>query len=300
MKLAGYRRFIDNFLKIAKSLTLLTQKDKRFAWSTARQHAFKTLKKKKKLTTAPVLNYRNFTKKFITASDASDFAIGAILLQGPVGQDCPIAYASRILNKAEQNYNTTKKELAIVWAVKYFRPYIYGTHFEIVTDHKPLTWLFSVINTGSCLIRWRLKLEEYDYKINRAGKRNANADALSRNSSTDQINTEEQKEEEYTEEEKQQLFYEFYNAPTGRHQRVERTLNRLKMEHKWPEMAKDVKKYIQKCKLCQKNKLKQKTKAPLIITDTPEKPFQKCALDIVGPLTRKNDPRQQISTNILR
>jgi len=63
------------------------------------------------------------------------YAIKAVLSQGSIGQDCPIAYVSRILNKAEQNYNTTVKELlAIVWAVKHFRPYVYGTRFLIVTD----------------------------------------------------------------------------------------------------------------------------------------------------------------------
>jgi len=57
--------------------------------------------------------------------DALDLTIGAVLSQGPVGQGRPIAYASRILNKAERNYNITEKELlAIVWAVKYFRSYL--------------------------------------------------------------------------------------------------------------------------------------------------------------------------------
>ena len=65
--------------------------------------------------------------------DALDLTIGAVLSQGPVGQDRPIAYASRILNKAERNYNITEKELlAIVWAVKYFRSYLQYTTFTIV------------------------------------------------------------------------------------------------------------------------------------------------------------------------
>ena len=72
--------------------------------------------------------------------------------------------------------------LAIVWTVKYFRSYLYGTTFTIVTDHRLLIWFFNINDPGSRLMRWRLKLEEYDYKIiHKAGKDNTNTDALSRN-----------------------------------------------------------------------------------------------------------------------
>src|SRR5436190_18592636 len=136
--LAGYyRKFIEDFSKIAKPLTKLTKKTEKFEWTSEQQNAFDILKEK--LTTAPVLKYPDFTQEFIVTTDASDYAIGAVLSQGTVGQDRPIAYASRVLSRAEQNYSTTEKELlAIVWAVKHFRPYVYGTKFKIVTDHKPL------------------------------------------------------------------------------------------------------------------------------------------------------------------
>jgi len=104
-----YRKFIKNFSKIAKPLTTLTKKDSKFNWNTEQQNAFDSLKEK--LTSAPVLNYRDFTRQFLITTDASDYAIGAVLSQGPVSQDRLIAYASRILNKAEQNYNTMEKEL---------------------------------------------------------------------------------------------------------------------------------------------------------------------------------------------
>jgi len=129
-----YQKFIENFSKIAKSLTKFTKKGEKFNWTAKQQNSFQSLKEK--LTTAPVLNYPNFQREFLVTTDASDYAIGAVLSQGPVGQDRPIAYTSRILCKAKQNYNATVKELlAIVWAVKYFRPYLYGIKFKIVTDH---------------------------------------------------------------------------------------------------------------------------------------------------------------------
>lgn len=175
-----YRRFIPNYSKITKPMTSLLKKDVPFKWGESQQHSFDTCKKI--LTSLPLLQYPDFTKEFILTTDASLHAIGGILSQGEVGKDLPIAYASRTLNKAESNYSTIERELlAIVWAVKHFRPYLFGRRFKIVTDHKPLTWLFSIKDPGSHLVRWRLKLEEYDYEIvYKAGKMNTNADALSR------------------------------------------------------------------------------------------------------------------------
>lgn len=103
--------------------------------------------------------------------------------QGDIGKDLPIAYASRTLNNAETNYSVIEKELlAIVWAVHHFRPYLYGRTFLILTDHRPVTWLFNCKDPSSRLIRWRLKLEEYNYTIKyKPGRVNSNVDALSRN-----------------------------------------------------------------------------------------------------------------------
>lgn len=71
--------------------------------------------------------------------------------------------------------------MAIIWATKYFRPYLFGRRFKIITDHKPLQWLFSLKEPNSKLVRWRLKLEEFDYEIQyKKGSLNKNADALSR------------------------------------------------------------------------------------------------------------------------
>ena len=82
-----------------------------------------------------------------------------MLSQETIGKYLPIAYASRTLDPAECNYSTIEKE---VWATKYFRPYLFGRKFTIVTDHKPLQWLFSLNEPNSRLVRWSLKLEEFD------------------------------------------------------------------------------------------------------------------------------------------
>ena len=133
---------------------------------------------KRLLTNSPVLAYPDFNKKFTLQTDASNFAIGAVLSQ----DGHPNCYVSRTLNDHERNYSTIEKELlAIVWATQQLRPYLFGRRFIIETDHRPLTWLFSIKDPYSKLVRWRLRLQEYDYEIMyKKGILNGNADALSR------------------------------------------------------------------------------------------------------------------------
>lgn len=178
--LGYYRKFIKDFAKLTKPFTECLRKDKRIILDSRYIETFETCKNL--LINDPILQYPDFSKTFNLTTDASNFALGAILSQGPIGSDKPVCFASRTLTKSEQNYSTIEKELlAIVWATKYYRPYLYGRKFKIITDHKPLTWLFSLKEPNSKLIRWRLKLEEFDYEIiYKKGNLNTNADALSR------------------------------------------------------------------------------------------------------------------------
>lgn len=173
-----YRRFIKDFAKLVKPLTQLLRKDIEFVFSKGEIACFE--KCRQILTMDPILQYPDFQKEFILTTDASDYAIGAVLAQGTIGRDRPIAFASRTLNKTEENYSTTEKEfLAMYWAVKHFRPYLYGRKFKLVTDHQPLT--YSLTNTNRRILRGKLDLEEFDYElIYKPGKSNTVADALSR------------------------------------------------------------------------------------------------------------------------
>jgi hypothetical protein len=127
------------------------RKDVPFVWQSQQESSIK--KFKEILTHQPLLQYPDFTKPFILTTDAYNYAVGAVLSQGEIGKDLPIAYASRNLNNAACNHNTTEKELlAIVYAVKYFRPYLYGQKFEIVTDHRPFVH-FITINQMATFVR---------------------------------------------------------------------------------------------------------------------------------------------------
>ncbi|KAG7310106.1 hypothetical protein JYU34_004645 [Plutella xylostella] len=174
-----YRKFVPSFADITSPLNKLCRKNEQFIWTKDCDDAFQNLKIL--LTTPPVLQFPDFSEnnEFVIQTDASGTAIGAVLCNKDLR---PIAYASRPLNKAERNYPTIQKELvAIVWAVKYFRPYVYGRFFTIMTDHRPLVYLFGMKDPSSRLLKFRLLLEEYDFKIIYIkGKDNVAADALSR------------------------------------------------------------------------------------------------------------------------
>jgi hypothetical protein len=133
--LAGcYRRYVPLFSKIAAPVHILLKKDAKYVWDEEQDISFQTLKQR--LVSQPILQYPDFSREFILTTDASNEGAGAVLSQGEVGRDLPIAYASRSFNTAEKNYSTVEKELAaIVWGIKHFRPYLYGRKFKIVRYH---------------------------------------------------------------------------------------------------------------------------------------------------------------------
>ena len=134
---------------------------------------------------APVLAYPRFGEgvEFVLETDASTCGLGAVLSQRQEdGRLHPVAYASRKLQPAEENYPITELEtLGIVWAVKYFRSYLLGHKVIVFTDHVACTSLLNCSNPSPKLARWAMIIQEMDLTIkHRHGKSNSNADTLSR------------------------------------------------------------------------------------------------------------------------
>jgi len=135
------RKFIKDFSKIARPLNYLLGKDIPYQWTEKQQIAFDRLKGM--LIKAPILAYPDFEKPFIVYTDASGTGVGAVLTQLQSDEkEHVIAYASRSMNKAEQNYPITDQEcLAVIWSIKHFQHYLGLKPFTIVTDHSALKWL---------------------------------------------------------------------------------------------------------------------------------------------------------------
>ena len=180
---AFFQNFIKNRGNLLAPLNKLTKKDTKYIWTDACQLAFEKIIDI--LTNKPVLAYADMSLPFTVVTDASNTAIGAVLLQpsGPAGEMRPVAYAGRACTPQEALWHTTDREsLAVVFAVKRWHYYLAGNHFTILTDHAPLKCLYNSNKALSPkLARHSAFLSTYDYDIQHiAGRKNQAADALSR------------------------------------------------------------------------------------------------------------------------
>nr|GEV39154.1 hypothetical protein CTI12_AA228850 [Tanacetum cinerariifolium] len=159
-----YRRFIKDFLKIARLMTRLLKKDTPFLFSKECVEAFQTLKRK--LTEAPILIAPDWDLSFELMCDASDFAIGAVLGQRQEKHFRPIHYASKKITMTESNYTTMeKKMLGVVYALEKFWSYLIMNKSIVYTDHYAFKYLFAKKDSKARLLRWVLLLQEFTFKV---------------------------------------------------------------------------------------------------------------------------------------
>ena len=175
-----YRRFINRYSHIATPLTNLLRKDFRFTWTKSHQESYERLKGA--LTSAPVLQLVDTSKPFQIETDASDYAIGAVLLQEVNGYWHPVAYESRKLTPAEQCYPIYDRELlALIYALRTWRHYVLGNAFIAYIDHKGLEHFTTKKELTGRQARWSELLQEFEVDIRYVrGNRNIVADSLSR------------------------------------------------------------------------------------------------------------------------
>ena len=169
--LAGYyRRFIEDFSRLATPMTRLTRKEVKFDRDDRCEEAFQEFKRR--LTSAPILIVPDRGQGYTVYCDASSAGLGCVLMQ------------SDKLKNHEQNYPTHDMELAaVVFALKILRHYLYGEEFEVYSDHKSLKYIFTQHDLNMRQRRWMEFLENYDFTLHyHPGKANVVANALSRKS----------------------------------------------------------------------------------------------------------------------
>ena len=181
-----YGKFIPNLSMMTEPLTRLTRKAMPWTWRAEQQAAFQHLKEE--LCKDTVLAHYDPNLEIGISCDASNVGIGAVLFHRyPDGSERPIANASKTLSPTQRRYSQIQREaLSVIFGLKKFHHFLYGRKFILVTDHKPLVFMFSPTKetptmAANRLARWALTLSQYEYTVEyRSTKDHGNADALSR------------------------------------------------------------------------------------------------------------------------
>ena len=156
-----YRKFIKNFAKIVKPLTMLTRMDVKFEWKETHHCAF--MKLKDAIIQAPILQYPDTTKPYIVYTDASDNACEAQLSQIQNGTEFLVAFLSHMFTDTQRRWSTPEQEAyGIYFAVKKWNYYLQGADIIVRNDHKPLAQFLNGKNENTKINRWGLELASYN------------------------------------------------------------------------------------------------------------------------------------------
>ncbi|KAE8668323.1 cytochrome P450 78A7-like [Hibiscus syriacus] len=314
-----YRRFVKGYSKIATPLTELLKKDKVWEWSTKCQDAFKKLKEA--MVNEPVLVLPDYTKPFVVFTDASDVAIGGVLMQ----EGHPVAYESRKLNETEKRYSVHEKEMtAVVHCLRTWRHYLLGSKFVVFTDNVANSYFLTQKKLSPKQARWQEFLAEFDFSLEyKPGKVNCVADGLSRRYAIETVEStllerikeglphdpvaeriiegakEGRTREFWLEGEllyhrghrlfvprygklRKELIKECHDSKWAGHPGVDRTMALLSEQYYWPHMAEDVQAYVKTCLVCQQDKIEAKKPAGLLQPlPIPERPWESISMDFI-------------------
>ncbi|GJT47553.1 hypothetical protein Tco_0956268 [Tanacetum coccineum] len=301
------RTIIEGFSKISKPMTKLTQKSVKFNWGEKEETAFQTLKQK--LCSAPILALPEGSENFVVYCDASHKGLGAVLMQ----KEKVIAYASRQLKIHEKNYTTHDLELgAVVFALKMWRHYLYGTKCVVYTDHKSLQHILDQKELNMRQRRWLELLSDYDCELRyHPGKANVVADALSQKSRPKPLRVRawfctigyepslrvseclqmRQKRRELRNQKALQgmirIWSHMHKSKYSIHPGSDKMYQDLKKLYWWPNMKAEIATYVRKCMTCAKVKAEyQKPSGLLVQPKIPEWKWENITMDFVTKLPK--------------
>jgi RNase H-like domain found in reverse transcriptase/Reverse transcriptase (RNA-dependent DNA polymerase) len=276
-----YRKFIPNCSTLGSPLYDLLKIKNVFEWNKESENAFNALKEALQKNIA--LNQPNFKLPFMLETDASNYGVGAVLSQNQGGEVVPIAFASRRLLEHEIKYSVSEKEcLAILWGMEHFKYFLYGTNFEVITDHKAL----EVLNKGEInslrIQRWMDRMSVFNYDIKyKKGTSIPHVDCLSRNCVEEVLNLEDQvnKTEEHLRERIRTLHVKLLHRGF---RTIQYELSRQNVV--LPNLGKLIKEELNRCHICKEYNPKKKNNF-LFVTSYFK--GEKVAIDIIGPIQNR-------------
>ncbi|GKD32570.1 putative reverse transcriptase domain-containing protein [Tanacetum coccineum] len=259
-------------------MTKLTQKGVNFYWGDNEEAAFQLIKQK--LCSVPILALHEGSEDFVVYCDDSHKELGVVLMQ----REKVISYASCQLKIHEKNYTTHDLELgSVVFALKIWRHYLYGTKCTVFTDHKSLQQILDQKELNMRQRRWLELLSDYDCEIRyHLGKANVVADALS------QAQIEEQKLGNFKNEDVGGMIRK--DIPKEKLEpRANGTLCLNGHEYWWPNMKADIATYVRKCLTCAKFKAEHKRPSGLLVQPKiPQWKWDNITIDFVTKLPKSS------------
>jgi len=317
-----YCTFIPKFSDIAWPLNNLTKKNYQWCWETSQQNVFEELKHI--CAKEPVLRASDWNKPFIMKTDASGYALGAVIAQEHEDGVHPIAFHLQSLLDTEKNYDAYDKEmLGIIYGLKMGRKFFLGAQepVRIQTDHKNLQYFKEPQKLTGWQARWVTFMQDCNFMFEYiSGEMNIIADLLSRWQDLNEgISAEKQimlpnslfhihKISPHVDnndpfnslsiwkiyikdnlDERHSALHEIHNSPAGGHSSIANTWDLVKCQYKGPQLRQFIKDYIKGCAKCQESKpMTSQPKAPLLQFDTHMKEglFQYVSMDLITDLPR--------------
>lgn len=249
------REFIPKASQMAGPLFKLLEGEtkrsiRKISWSSELEDAFYQLRVS--LSDETLRFQPDLSREFTLTTDASEFAIGGMLSQQDgSGKDRLVHKFSKRIEKAQMNYSVTEKELlAVIFGLEKFRKYLLGRKFKLRTDHKALSTLNKTENLSGRLMRWSLKIYDYDFDVEYIKGENNYADGLSRNTQETQRKINRLEVIEMTSDERNDLIMK-YHCESG-HSSYESTRFLLNGKVRGPNSEEAIKNLVLNCEICLK------------------------------------------------